>query len=161
MRLGFNHNVRYRGDVYHVQTEDSGVANPHVITLLYRGGVILASKKTTYHDILPFENRDDLIDELMQDQHKGMLRALKNGEFDQVIAERFGGAPAPRSGGETTPAEPSSPPDFFGTSGEKPVPDGVVDELDDLITLLEIEVKEQKKETKSLDDAVLDFFSLR
>jgi len=159
MRLGFNHNVRYKGEVYHVQTEDSGVNAPHVITLLYRGGVILASKKSTYHDILSFDNRDELVDELMKSQHKGMLRALKNGEFDQVIAQRFGG------GGEVAPHPPTPagsphPVDLFG-GGDASGADGGVDDIDDLITLLELEVQEQKRETKSIDDAVLDFFSLR
>ena len=55
MLLGYNHNVTYKGDVFHIQTEDSGVKNPHVITLLYRDGVILCSKKTSYADILKIE----------------------------------------------------------------------------------------------------------
>ena len=41
MVVGFNHNVMYKGEVFHVQTEDSGITNPHIITLLYRGGTIL------------------------------------------------------------------------------------------------------------------------
>ena len=83
MVLGFNHNVRYKGEVFHVQTEDSGVASPRIITLLYRGGVILASKKTSYADILKMENLDNIVEELMKDQHKAMMRRLKAGEFDQ------------------------------------------------------------------------------
>lgn len=82
MVLGFNHNVRYRGDTFHVQTEDSGVANPNIATLLYRGGEIIASRKTNYGDIIRFEGLERLVEELMQEQHKGMLRSLKNGEFD-------------------------------------------------------------------------------
>jgi hypothetical protein len=35
---GFNHNIKYKGKVYHVQTEDSGVNNPHIITHLFVGG---------------------------------------------------------------------------------------------------------------------------
>jgi len=56
MVLGFNHNVTYKGEVFHVQTEDSGVNNPPILTLLYRGGVILCSKKTSYADILMMYN---------------------------------------------------------------------------------------------------------
>lgn len=161
MRLGFNHNVKYRGEVYHVQTEDSGIDNPHVITLLYRGGTILASKKSTYHDILSFENRDEMVDEMMKNQHKGMLRSLKNGEFDQIIAQRFGGvAPQPAGGAERGLQETLV--DLFGAPPEeKPAGGEPVDDIDDLITLLEVEVKDQKKEARGLDDAVLDFFSLK
>ena len=82
MVLGFNHNVMYKGEVFHVQTEDSGVANPHIITLLYKGGVILCSKKTSYADILKMESLEQVVEELMKEQHKEMMRRLKAGEFD-------------------------------------------------------------------------------
>lgn len=90
MVLGFNHNVRYKGEVFHVQTEDSGINNPHIITLLYRGGTILSSKKTSYADIIKMENLEQIVEELMKDQHKEMLRRLKAGEFD---ARAFGASP--------------------------------------------------------------------
>ena len=83
MILGFNHNVVYKGEVFHVQTEDSGVKNPHIITLLYRGGVILCSKKTSYADILKMDNFESVVEELMKAQHKEMMRRLKSGEFDE------------------------------------------------------------------------------
>lgn len=83
MVLGFNHNLKYKGEVFHVQTEDSGVANPHIITLLYRGGVIIGSKKTTYSDILKMDNLVVVVEELMKEQHKDMMRRLKAGEFDE------------------------------------------------------------------------------
>ncbi|MBC7963957.1 MAG: hypothetical protein H7Y05_13565, partial [Steroidobacteraceae bacterium] len=83
MVLGFNHNLMYKGEVFHVQTEDSGVANPHIITLLYRGGVIICSKKTSYSDILRMDSLDVVVEELMKEQHKDMMRRLKAGEFDE------------------------------------------------------------------------------
>jgi len=83
MVQGFNHNIKYKGDVFHVQTEDSGVANPHIITLLYRGGVIISSKKTSYSDILKMESLEIVVEELMKEQHKEMMRRLKTGEFDE------------------------------------------------------------------------------
>ena len=46
--IGFNHNVRHLGRVYHVQTEDSGVGNPHLFTHLFFGGTILATKRVDY-----------------------------------------------------------------------------------------------------------------
>jgi len=83
MVLGFNHNIMYKGETFHVQTEDSGVAIPHIITLLYRGGVILCSKKTSYSDILMMDNLEVVVEELMKEQHKDMMRRLKSGEFDE------------------------------------------------------------------------------
>ena len=88
MVVGFNHNFLYKGEVYHIQTEDSGVKNPNIVTLLYQGGTILASKKTSYADITRVDNLEQVVEELMKEQHKGMLRNLKTGEFDAVI-ERF------------------------------------------------------------------------
>src|SRR5512137_2957401 len=94
MVVGFNHNVMYKGDVFHIQTEDSGINNPHIITLLYRGGTIISSKKTSYADIVKVNNLEQVVEELMKEQHKDMLRRLKAGEFDDR-AFREGTAPSP------------------------------------------------------------------
>ena len=88
MVVGFNHNFRYKGEVFHVQTEDSGLKSPHIITLLYRGGTILASKKTSYADITKVDNLDQVVEDLMKEQHREMLRRLKAGDFDAIIAGR-------------------------------------------------------------------------
>ena len=82
MLLGYNHNITYKGLVFHIQTEDSGTRKPHITTLLYRDGVILCSQKTSYTDILTIENLESIVEDLMKEQHKSMLRRLKNGEFD-------------------------------------------------------------------------------
>src|SRR5512134_3905382 len=52
MLSGFNHNIRYRGKVYHVQTEDGGKGNPQIITHAFQGGEILDSVRTSYTDLL-------------------------------------------------------------------------------------------------------------
>ena len=90
MLPGYNHNVKYKGMIFHIQTEDSGVKNPHIITLLFLGGNIIARKKVSYADIIKHERLQDVVRELMQEQHKQMLRELKDGKFDNhplVVAE--------------------------------------------------------------------------
>jgi hypothetical protein len=82
MVVGFNHNIRYKGELFHVQTEDSGLANPHIITLLYLGGTILCSKKTSYADIIKADQLEQVVESIMKEQHKEMMRRLKGGEFD-------------------------------------------------------------------------------
>jgi ketol-acid reductoisomerase len=82
---GYNHNIFYKGVAFHIQTEDSGVRNPQITTLLYRGGSIIASKKTDYSDIIMVEMLDKVVEDLMKEQHKDMLRQLKSGEFDNRI----------------------------------------------------------------------------
>lgn len=84
MVVGFNHNIKHKGKMYHIQTEDSGLENPHIITHLFVGGNILASKKTSYSDIVGAENLAQVVRELMEEQHKEMLRNLINGVYDDI-----------------------------------------------------------------------------
>ena len=84
MVVGFNHNIKHKGNMYHIQTEDSGLENPHIITHLFVGGNILASKKTSYADIVGAENLAQVVRELMEEQHKEMLRNLINGVYDDL-----------------------------------------------------------------------------
>ncbi len=94
MVTGFNHNIKHNGQIYHVQTEDSGAANPHIITHLFVGGNILATKKTSYADIVHADNLHDIVRELMQEQHKAMLRNLINGVYDNIGSSPAGPAAA-------------------------------------------------------------------
>ncbi len=90
MLSGFNTNFRYRGVLFHVQTEDSGRDNPHVITHLFHGGNIVASEKKEYTDLLGEADLEKAVKKLMEGQHKAMLKRLSRGEHDAVIAERLG-----------------------------------------------------------------------
>ena len=87
MIVGFNHNITYRGTGFHVQTEDSGIKKAQLVTLLYHGGTIIGSHKTTYADILKVNNLEKVVEDLAKEQHKGMLKRLTGGEFDQRIGE--------------------------------------------------------------------------
>ncbi|MCK5825880.1 MAG: hypothetical protein KAG93_02500 [Desulfuromusa sp.] len=87
MIVGFNHNITYQSVSFHVQTEDGGLRRPQLVTLLYHGGTIISSKKTTYADIIKVDNLDQVVEELAKEQHKGMLRSLTKGEFDERIVE--------------------------------------------------------------------------
>jgi len=87
MIVGFNHNVTYRSVDFHVQTEDGGLKRPQLVTLLYHGGTIISSQKTSYADIVKVDALDHVVEELAKEQHKGMLRRLTKGEFDERIVE--------------------------------------------------------------------------
>jgi len=52
MVTGFNTDVKHDGRVYHVQTEDKGLQNPIIETLIYMGGEILAARRTSYADLI-------------------------------------------------------------------------------------------------------------
>jgi len=90
MLSGFNTNLRHRGVLFHVQTEDSGRANPHIISHLFHGGNILASRKQDYRDLLDLGELPDAVREMMESQHKDMLRSLISGDCDAQIVERLG-----------------------------------------------------------------------
>jgi len=95
--LGYNHNVRYAGRLWHVQTEDSGVHNPHVFTHLFHEGTILATKRIDYDPAAEVA----AVQKIMQTQHKAMLRELKAGTFDDKIVKFFG-EPIDKSQEEST-----------------------------------------------------------
>ncbi len=81
--LGYNTNVRHKGKLYHIQTEDSGLSHPHVITHLFAdGGRIVASRKTSYGEQVGNEGLQDTVKKLMQGQHKAMFIALRDGVYD-------------------------------------------------------------------------------
>jgi hypothetical protein len=121
---GFNHNIKHKGKVYHVQTEDSGASNPHIITHLFVGGNILATKKATYNDIVASENLAELVRDMMEEQHKQMLRNLINGAYENVDR----GATAYQPGelamdAQVKPAVSAPPPPVFApTPAPAPVP---------------------------------------
>lgn len=84
--LGYNTNVRHKGRVFHIQTEDSGISHPHVITHLFAdGGRILKSNKTSYADLVSAPDMAVQVKKIMQDQHKAMFIALRDGQFDHLF----------------------------------------------------------------------------
>lgn len=110
-QLGFNNNVRHKGRVFHIQTEDSGIKHPHVITHLFAdGGRILKSTKTSYAEFLEDEELPKKVRALMQEQHKAMFIALRAGKFDDKIGEGPAeGAQKPEPAAESAirPPQPS------------------------------------------------------
>ena len=84
---GFNTDVKYRGTVYHVQTEDKGQQNPLIETLVYKKGEILASRRLPYADIITDRSDEAAITKLMEDQHRGMVLEIKRGRFDPEGAQ--------------------------------------------------------------------------
>jgi len=79
---GFNTDIKHNDKVYHIQTEDKGTTNPYIESLVYVGGEILASKKTSYADQLKNGVDEKWIGSLMEQQHRTMIAAIKRGRFD-------------------------------------------------------------------------------
>lgn len=82
MITGFNTDVKYKGVVYHVQTEDKGTTNPLIETLIYKGGEILGSRRLPYAELVQGPGDEATITRLMEDQHKAVMLEVKRGRFD-------------------------------------------------------------------------------
>lgn len=92
-QMGFNNNIKSRGQVFHVQTEDSGLDAPHIITHLFAdGGRVIKSHKRDYGALLATqENVAEFVRNLMKAQHMEMVLALRDGRFDAIIEGREAG----------------------------------------------------------------------
>ncbi len=85
MITGYNTDVRHGNRVYHVQTEDKGTSNPKIETLIYVGGEILDSYRSSYEDLVANQTfTESGLQERMDEQHRAVIRDIKNGKYDQT-----------------------------------------------------------------------------
>jgi len=92
-QIGFNNNIRAKDQVFHIQTEDSGLNAPHVITHLFAdGGRVVKSHKRSYAAAIDREaDIAGYVRQLMKAQHLEMVFALRNGQFDEILAGKASG----------------------------------------------------------------------
>ncbi len=104
MITGFNTDIEFEGVVYHVQTEGKGLETPLILSLVYVGGAILASKRSLYHDLINEGFDPRALTERLQRQHKLICAAIKAGRIEDLkrLSQRESDergatvAPAPR-----------------------------------------------------------------
>ena len=89
MITGYNTDVEHKGVVYHVQTEDKGLQTPIILSLVYTGGAILASKRSPYDDLIASGFDQDVLVERLQRQHKLICAAINAGRIEDL--KRMGG----------------------------------------------------------------------
>ena len=91
MLTGYNTDVPYEGVVYHVQTEDKGLETPIILSLVYVGGAILASKRAPYNDLIAAGFDEAVLAERIQRQHKLICAALRSGRLEDLkrMSERL------------------------------------------------------------------------
>lgn len=75
---GYNHDVRYRGRVFHVQSEVTQGRRPQICTQLFFAGVVLATARRP----LDTDTSMSDVESLMRAQHKALLRELCRGSYD-------------------------------------------------------------------------------
>ena len=90
MITGYNTDVRHRGLVFHVQTEDKGLSNPCVESLVYVGGQILTRKRSDYGKLVKEGEGKEAIAALMERQHRQTITEIRSGRLDAQVAEQLG-----------------------------------------------------------------------
>jgi len=87
MLTGYNTDVRHGELVLHVQTEDKGLDNPAIESVIYLRGRVLAAKRTGYDKLINQGKGDREIAALMEHQHRTIVAAIKAGRFDGRIEQ--------------------------------------------------------------------------
>ena len=100
---GLNTNVNHGGIEYHVQTEDLGRENPHVLTLVFRAGAIIARKKVNYQDVLGEGAPEAEIKRFMEEQHDRIIQAILGSQPQKP-------APSPPATTKPSPPQPAPAP---------------------------------------------------
>lgn len=84
MITGFNTDIKFDGVTYHVQTEDKGLRTPLILSLVYQGGTILASKRSPYEDLLSGEFDEKVLEERLNRQHNLICAAIRAGRIEDL-----------------------------------------------------------------------------
>ncbi|HKP45892.1 MAG TPA: hypothetical protein VJT50_04770 [Pyrinomonadaceae bacterium] len=84
MITGFNTDVEHDGVVYHVQTEDKGLDSPLILSLVYSGGAILASKRSRYEDLVAAGFDEAALAQRLKRQHRLICAAINAGRIDDL-----------------------------------------------------------------------------
>jgi hypothetical protein len=81
---GFNTDIEYEGVTYHVQTEDKGLSTPIILSLVYDRGTILASKRSSYEDLLAEGLDENILSERLNKQHRLICAAIIAGRIEDL-----------------------------------------------------------------------------
>jgi hypothetical protein len=106
---GYNTDVPHEGVTYHVQTEDKGLETPIILSLVYVGGAILASKRAPYDDLIAAGFDEAILAERIQRQHKLICAALHAGRLEDLKRMSEGG-PAEKAGRRKKTESPAPAP---------------------------------------------------
>lgn len=88
-QMGYNNNIKWQGHVFHVQTEDSGLDQPHIVTHLFAdGGRVIKSHRRSYAGEVNRKDVADFVRGLMKGQHFEMILALREGRFNAILEGR-------------------------------------------------------------------------
>lgn len=84
MQKGFNSDVNFRGQRYHVQTEDWGIQNPYLVSRVFLQGAVLKTIKTSYEEVLRQQAPRDQVEAIqkaLRSQHTLVVEKLLSGSL--------------------------------------------------------------------------------
>lgn len=102
---------------YHVQTEDKGLETPFILSLVYDGGTILASRRTSYDDLFTGGFREKDLYARLQRQHSLICAAISSGRIADLIASTNGNGNGKKKRGR--PVKAKRPPARNGSDQAK------------------------------------------
>ncbi len=85
MIQGFNHNIKYRDIIFHIQTEDFGEKLAQIVTHVFIEGNIIATVKSSYVDVVNVAQVKGIVRQMMEKQHKKLLKDLISGGYEKEI----------------------------------------------------------------------------
>ncbi len=123
---GYNTDIEFEGVTYHVQTEDKGLAKPIILSLVYNGGTILASKRLPYDDLLGVDFDADILASRLHRQHKLISAAIQAGRIEDLRQMTLRESVAVADAGKPVFVEPAH------TNGNSETNGHLVDEFEEL-----------------------------
>jgi hypothetical protein len=176
MITGYNTDVRHAETVVHVQTEDKGRGNPFIESVIYVAGRVVATKRSSYAQLLAGGKGDPEIAALMDHQHRTIVAAIRAGRFDgklQGLKKPAAPAAAATARNETPETHAQTLVQTGAISSGREAPEGPV-ELDDSVVGLdasvggapiepaeipELDDLDDTDEGPTLDQVILDYLS--
>lgn len=90
MIFGFNTDVKFKGTVYHIQSE-ARKHDQHLQTQVFVRGRCIGKKATPYaENAAQPDFSDEKMHEMLKAQHKGVVEAVREGRVGEVLQETYG-----------------------------------------------------------------------
>ncbi len=84
---GYNHSIRYKNYLVHIQTEDAGARQAAVFTHVFIDGRVIGTRRASYAEHLGTADLDAFVRRLIYEQHRATFVALRGGEFDGALEQ--------------------------------------------------------------------------
>ncbi len=94
MITGFNHNIKYKELIFHIQTEDTGEPSAQIVSHLFIGGNIIISIRNSYKNVINAPTMREVVKNMMKLQHKSVLKNLLSSNYDKEISKMLSFLPS-------------------------------------------------------------------